>query len=232
MKKNSSWAWNLGHCNLESSHRVVPKGEGVHGALLILWVAFVHIFGYHHPQTEHLWWRAPSWMLFVAEREKIFLWNSRNWMEKSPFWKLCRHEQLLPVSGWCQCLGDEAEMEEYLHVEMNGKTFCFICSYTFPCCIWECFSTLFFLYSAMIVWRNLFKVTVGKQSQFPTYLCNLYLTCISVSLSFYDKGMWVSPVFRPWSSAGNKTPSSSACSHMELPALHYTHSALSALEQM
>lgn len=33
----------LGDCNLESSHRVVPKGEGVHGAQLLMWVAFVHL---------------------------------------------------------------------------------------------------------------------------------------------------------------------------------------------
>lgn len=31
-------------CNLESSHRVVPKGGGVHWAPLLMWVACVHFF--------------------------------------------------------------------------------------------------------------------------------------------------------------------------------------------
>lgn len=55
-------------------------------------------------------------------------------MEKNPFWKLCRHEQLLPVSGCCQCqcVGDEAGTEEYLHVEMNGKISVFSVPTLFP----------------------------------------------------------------------------------------------------
>lgn len=104
------------------------------------------------------------------------------------------------------------------------ENFCFLCSYPFSCCIWECYSPFFFLYSAMIVWRNLFKGTVGKQSQF--------LTCIFVT-PFMIKG-WA---FRPYSdhAVQLETKPQKRClfSHGAAnTALHTLCSLASALEQM
>lgn len=77
----------LGDCNLESSHRVVPKGEGVHGAQLLMRVAFVHlcVATIHRDRIFDEEFLLEYYLRQKGRKHFFFEENSRSWMENSHF---------------------------------------------------------------------------------------------------------------------------------------------------